>query len=132
MAKEGKSKIKKYPKKRNYNEMIQENKQINNTQSIKEEEGDKKGKIKGKLFKESNDKENLSLIKIESDINFPNDINFDKSHMPSLELIKSNEEARNQNIPIYIAFNTIFSKKDYDNILKSSKIKEECLLTQKI
>jgi len=52
--------------------------------------------------------------------------------MPSLELIKSNEEARNQNIPIYIAFNTIFIKKDYDNILKTTKIKEGCLLVQKI
>ena len=112
MAKSGKSKIKKYPKKRNYNEMIQENKQINNPQSIKDEEVDKKVQIKGKLFKAGKDKENLSLIKIESDINFPNDINFDKSNMPSLELIKSNEESRNQNIPIYIAFNTIFSKKD--------------------
>ena len=52
--------------------------------------------------------------------------------MPSSELIKSNEEARNQNIPIYIAFSTIFSKIDYNNILKTLKIKEDCLLTHKI
>ena len=105
MAKKGKSKIKKYPKKRNYNEMIKENKQINNPPSIKEEDSEKKEKINVKIFKESKDKENISLIKIKSDINFPNDINFDKTHMPSLELIKSNEEGRNQNIPIYIKFN---------------------------
>ena len=112
MAKKGQSKIKKHSKKRNYNEMIQENKKINNPPSLKEEEG-KKEKINVRLFKESNDKENISF-------------------MPSLELIKSNEETRNRNIPIYLAFNTIFSKKDYDNILKTLKIKEGCLITQKI
>ena len=110
--------------------MIQENKKINDPPSLKEE--DKKEKINVRLFKESNDKENISLIKIKDDFNFPNDMNFDKSHMPSLELKKSNVETRNRNIPIYLAFNTIFSKKDYDNILKTLKIKEGCLITQKI
>ena len=101
MPKKSNSK-KKYSKKRNYNEMIQENKKINIPEFVKEEEKGKKEKINIKLFKESNDKENLSLIKNENDINFPNEISFDRSHMPSLELIKSNEEARNQNISIYI------------------------------
>ena len=42
--------------------MVQENKKINIPESIKEEEKGKKEKINVKLFKESNDKENLSLI----------------------------------------------------------------------
>ena len=41
--------------------MIQENNLINNPQSIKEEEGNKKEKVNVKLFKESNDKDNLTL-----------------------------------------------------------------------
>ena len=49
-----------------------------------------------------------------------------------MELIKSIREATNQNIPKYIVFNTIFSKKDYDKILKNTKINEGCLLLQKI
>ena len=44
--------------------MIQENKIINNPQSIKEEEDEKSGKINVKLFKESNDKDNLTLRKL--------------------------------------------------------------------
>ena len=111
--------------------MIQENKKINSSPSIKEEEN-KNSQINVKVFKESKVKEKVSLIKIKNDIILPTDINFDKSHMPSSELIKSNEEARNQNIPIYIAFSTIFSKIDYNNILKTLKIKEDCLLTHKI
>ena len=46
--KKGKSKIKKHSKKRNYNEMIQENKKINNPPSLKEGE-DKKEKINVRL-----------------------------------------------------------------------------------
>ena len=52
--------------------------------------------------------------------------------MPNLELIKSNEENRNLNIPVYISFSNIFSKNEYDNILKLLKIKKDSLVTQEI
>ena len=100
----GKSKKKKNSKKRTYNEMIEENKKINDPSSNEnkgKEEIEKLEKIQVKYFKENKNNDNISLIKNKPDINFPTEFNFDKTHMPSLELIKNNEETRNQNIPIY-------------------------------
>ena len=131
----GKSKKKKNSKKRTYNEMIEENKKINDPSSNEnkgKEEIEKLKKIKFKYFKENKNNDNISLIKNKPDINFPTEFNFDKTHMPSLELIKNNEETRNQNIPVYIAFNAIFNKSDYDIIFKNLRIKESCLITQQV
>ena len=81
-----------------------------NENKEKEEKEKKVNKIDVKYFKESKINDNITLIKNKTDINFPTEFNFDKTHMPSLELIKNNEETRNQNIPVYIAFNSIFNK----------------------
>ena len=111
--------------------MIEDSKRIIPNPPIKDENISTIEQINVPKFKEKKDNANTSPTKIKTDIIFPTEYKFDKTHMPSLELIKNNEENRNLNIPVYIAFNAIFNKKDYDNILKKLKIKEDCLLTQK-
>ena len=126
------SKKKKTKKKRNYNEMIEENKGLNTNESYPE---NLKGNLKNNYprFKNDNDyASNINPNKIKTDIQLPTEYNINKNYMPSLELIKSNEENRNLNIPVYISFNNIFSKNEYDNILKTLKIKEDSLVTQEI
>ena len=52
--------------------------------------------------------------------------------MSSLELIKNNEETRNNNIPIYLEFNNILKKPEYDSLLKNNHINEDSFIIQKI
>ena len=128
--KKSNSKKKKATKKRNYNEMIEESKRLNTNETYSDNE---KGNIISNFpkFKKDNDYDNnINPSKIKVDIQIPTEYNVDKTNMPSLELIKSNEENRNLNIPIYISFNIIFNKKEYDNILKTLKIKEDSLISK--
>ena len=134
MAKEKKKKSnsekRKATKKRNYNEMIEESKRLNTNETYSDNE---KGNIISNFpkFKKDNDYDNnINPSKIKVDIQIPTEYNVDKTNMPSLELIKSNEENRNLNIPIYISFNIIFNKKEYDNMLKTLKIKEDSLISK--
>ena len=127
--KKSKSKKKKVAKKRTYNEMIEESKRLN----INEPNSYNITGSKTKIPKKNSDNDNnIKPNSLNTDIHLPTEYNFDKIYMPSIELIRSNEENRNLNIPIYISFNLIFNKKENDNILKTLKIKEDSLIIQKI
>ena len=130
--KKSRSKKKKASKKRNYNEMLEDSKRLNNNEPNQDNITGNLIKISPRFKKENDNVNNISPNTEKTDIQIPKDYNLDKTYMPSIELIKSKEETRNLNIPIYISFNTIFNKKEYDNILKTLKIKEDSLLTQKI
>ena len=127
--KKSKSKKKKVTKKRNYNEMNEESKKLNINQPYS---NNIPGNIIAQKFKKDIDNDNNIIPnKLKTDVLIPS-VNFYKTYMPSIELIRSNEENRNLNIPIYISFNLIFNKNEYDNILKTMKIKEDSLIIQKI
>ena len=130
--KKSKAKKQKDVKKRTYNEMIKDNNVLDKkeTKDNNENSIEKKNNFFIKTMK--NNDENSSDIKAKTDIKFPSNYNFDKTHMPSSELIKSQEETRNLNIPIYIEFKNIFTKTDNDNILKNLHIAEDCFIIQKI
>ena len=88
--------------------MIEDNKRLNTNESNSD---NIIGKITNRSprFKKDNDYDNnIKSNKIKTDIQILTEYNVDKTYMPSLELIKSNEENRNLNIPIYISFNIIF------------------------
>ena len=91
--------------------MIEDNKRIIPNPPIKDENISIIEQMNVPKFKEKKDNVNISTTKIKTDIIFPTEYKFDKTHMPSLELIKNNEDNRNLNIPVYIAFITILSKK---------------------
>ena len=124
------------PKKRTYNEMIEENNKIidpHNMNSDNKEES--KSLIFNPFIKRIN-KDSNNLIEKETKTGKNGLFNiyyrFDKTYMPSEEIIKSNEFNRNLNYSIYNYFNNLFKKSNYDQILKNIKINEDCLLTQTI
>ena len=119
-------------KKRVYNEMLNESQKLHPLSSDKDNKDLLSKNIHKPIPKINNSPENISLIKTEADIRLPTDYTFDKTHMPSLELVKGEEENRKLNIPIYIKFITIFKMNSYDNILKNIQVKEDSLLIQNI
>ena len=127
-----KPKLKKKTKKRVYNEMLNESEKLNPLSSDKDNKDLLPKNIHKPIPKINNSPENISLIKTEADIRLPTDYTFDKTHMPSLELVKGEEENRKLNIPIYIKFITIFKMNSYDNVLKNIQLKEDSLLIQNI
>ena len=127
-----KSKKRKPIKKRTYNEMNTNSKRISNLDNTSIIENNKnENKMHCiKSIKTSDD--NTSFIKEDFTIQFPDSYAFDKTHMPSLELIKSNKDTRDNNIPIYLEFKNIFNKPEYDSLLKNIHINEDSFIIQKI
>ena len=111
----------KKPKKRNYNEMLEDSKTLNKDNN--KTEFNISANSKSCKLKEGNDDSN-NLIKI----NF----NLDKLDLPPEDVIKEHDVNRKLNIPYYLIFKDIFSKDNYDDLLKKLKFNDDSLVTIEI
>ena len=118
------------PKKRNYNEMLEDNKNIST--NIKDEKDEKNLNLNRDTSAQPSQTNNNSNNNNRKHDIFYNTINIDKTYMPNEELINNNENNRNLNNIVYEYFVKFYKENTNRNLLKTLKVNEDALLIQKI